>query len=124
VWDAYYVSAGLDRFSLRLEQRSAGGHVRRTARLPGAVSVCSATGIAFGPGGAIWVTLPAGNHVEALSPSGRVLSRFGGSGSTPGRFLQPSGIGVGRQGAVWVADSGNDRIQKVSASGRPLAQLG
>lgn len=125
VWDMYYVSAGVGRFGLRLERRSGQGRIMKSWSLTGSTPVCSATGIAFSASApTLWVTLPASNRVAAFSFAGTSLSHFGGPGSRPGRFLQPSGIGVGRQGAVWVVDSGNDRIQKLTAAGRPLAQLG
>jgi streptogramin lyase len=75
-------------------------------------------------GGNLYVvdaSLPA---VIKFSPSGRVLSVMGGSGTGPGEFNGPDGIAVDTYGNVYVADTGNNRIQKLSPDGEPLAVTG
>lgn len=62
--------------------------------------------------------------VAKLSPDGRLLARWGGRGSSRGRFRGPSDVAVDRSGHVYVLDSGNNRIQKLSPEGKVLAVIG
>lgn len=39
-------------------------------------------------------------------------TQWGGYGSGPGQFIDPSGVAVDAGGNVYVADFGNNRIQK------------
>jgi hypothetical protein len=57
----------------------------------------------------------------------RLVGKFGGLGSTPGRFLNPQGLCAYPQGArltVAVADTGNQRIQLLTDSGGFLQATG
>ena len=49
--------------------------------------------------------------VMVYTLGGQLVHKFGGSGSTPGRFRVPYGICVDDSGAVYVADFGNRRVQ-------------
>jgi tripartite motif-containing protein 71 len=66
------------------------------------------------------------DHVDIvkLSPTGRILARWGHFGSRPGEFNQPAGVVIDPHGNVYVADYGNDRVQKFSPSGKVLAVWG
>ena len=57
----------------------------------------------------------------ALSPSGKRLLQWGGTGTARGRFISATGLAVDRRGHVYVADYGNNRIQKFTAGGRFIA---
>jgi hypothetical protein len=90
--------------------------------------------LALGPSGNLYVT-DRSQRVSEISPSGRVLRRWGGPGRSPGRFdfisQDPSDptdisseIAVGPGGDVYVSDSGNARIEVFTAQGRFIRQFG
>jgi len=80
--------------------------------------------VAVSPDGHVYVT-DVGEHVTELSADGAVITRWGGAGTSPGRFRLYSGaVTVGPDGKVYVADTGNFRIQVFSSGGRFLAQYG
>ena len=69
--------------------------------------------------------LDAGNcRVQKFDPEGRLLCRWGSSGSGEGQFQTVSSIAVDSTGHVYVADGGNCRVQKFTGSGEFLAQWG
>jgi tripartite motif-containing protein 71 len=63
-------------------------------------------------------------RVFELSPVGALLASWGGSGTAPGRFLEPAGLAVDGAGHVFVSDRAADRVQEFSARGRFLAAWG
>ena len=78
--------------------------------------------------GSVWI-IDGGNHrlhrLEAITElvadvTGARRATFGGRGSGPGKFQNPTGVAVDSAGRVYVADSGNKRIQKFSAAGKFL----
>ena len=52
------------------------------------------------------------------------LGRFGGTGSAPGLFKNPSAIDIGEGGRIYVCDRGNNRIQVFDLRGRFLTNFG
>lgn len=74
--------------------------------------------------GNVFVADGNGDHVEKLSPGGRLLRRWGGRGTAPGKFNNPAGIAVDSHGDVYVADRDNGRVEKFSGNGRLLAIIG
>jgi len=52
------------------------------------------------------------------------LGRFGGTGSEPGMFKNPSAIDVTGDGKVLVCDKGNDRIQYFDLNGKFIKNIG
>jgi sugar lactone lactonase YvrE len=56
-----------------------------------------------------------------LSPTGRLLARWGGFTGQPGTDNEPTGIAVDAQGHVYVSDTAGQRIMTFSATGQRLA---
>jgi sugar lactone lactonase YvrE len=90
--------------------------------------------LAVAPNGNIYVT-DLKQRVTEISPSGKVLRRFGKPGSGPGEFhfigydaSTPTDIvgtvAVGPDGKVYVTDSGNARIEVFTSTGRYVRQIG
>jgi DNA-binding beta-propeller fold protein YncE len=79
--------------------------------------------LALDAAGNLYVSEAYGSdHVFKLSPSGSRIASWGGTGSGPGRFLQPRGLALDKDGNLYVDDSGNNRIQELSPAGKQLAQ--
>lgn len=90
--------------------------------------------VAVGPDGNLYVT-DLSQRVTVISPTGKVLRRWGGPGSGPGQFrfigFEPTTptdihgkIAVGPDGTVYVSDSGNARVQVFTPQGRFIRQFG
>jgi tripartite motif-containing protein 71 len=62
------------------------------------------------------------DRIQKFSPSGNLLAAWGGTGTGPGKFGNPTGIAVDSKGNVFVVDSGNNRIQELSSTGQYLAE--
>ena len=62
------------------------------------------------------------DHIQKFSPSGELLATWGGTGSGPGQFRNPTGLAIDSKGNLYVVDSDNNRIQELSPSGKFLAQ--
>jgi tripartite motif-containing protein 71 len=87
-------------------------------------------GIATDRAGDLFIADHGNNRIQKLSPSGKVLARWGRNGgdgspgSGPGQFKEPRGVTVDRFGDVFVADKENNRIQKFNSRGRFLLMWG
>jgi DNA-binding beta-propeller fold protein YncE len=91
------------------------------------------SGLAIGPGGNVYVT-DRSQRVTVISPTGKVLWRWGRPGSGPGQFhfiSNPndprdlhSWLAIGPSGEVYVADSANNRVQVFTPLGRFVRQFG
>ncbi len=90
--------------------------------------------LAVGQDGNLYVT-DLSQRVSVISPSGKVLRRWGRPGRGPGEFkfiafdpTTPADIhgkvAVGPGGLVYVSDSGNSRVQVFTAQGRFVRQFG
>jgi phospholipase C len=75
-------------------------------------------GIAIGPGGDIWVADTGHDRIVEFTPSGRLMTSFGGG------LDQPEGIAASAVGRLWVADTGHDRVVEFSPAGQVLAAFG
>jgi sugar lactone lactonase YvrE len=67
---------------------------------------------------------PYRDTIVKLSPSGRVLARWGSPGTAPGQFTFPAAIALGGDDNIYVSEIGNNRIQKLSPTGKVLAVYG
>lgn len=77
--------------------------------------------IALDARGNIYVTDQFSAQLIKLSPSGRLLARWGSQGTGPGQFNIPEGVTIDRRGDIYVADTWNSRIKKLSPEGKLLA---
>jgi RHS repeat-associated protein len=90
------------------------------------------TGVAAGPGDAIYIADSGNNRIRAISNQERspaassvTVSTLAGSGATgfgdgdaaAARFNNPQAIAVDLSGAVYVADTGNNRIRRIGTDG-------
>ncbi len=75
-------------------------------------------GVALGPDGDIWVADTGHDQIAEFTPSGHLLTSFGGA------LDQPEGIAADAAGHVWVADTGHDRVVEFSPAGHVLATFG
>jgi DNA-binding beta-propeller fold protein YncE len=89
---------------------------------------------AIAPSGNLYVT-DRSQRVSEISPSGKVLRRWGKRGNRRGQFhfisqdsSDPTDISselaVGPHGKVYVSDSGNARVEVFTAKGRFIRQFG
>jgi len=90
--------------------------------------------LAIGPDGNLYVT-DLSQRVTVISPTGKLLRRWGKRGSGHGEFdfisAEPTvpadvhaQIAVGPNGKVYVSDSGNGRVQVFTPQGRFVRQFG
>lgn len=64
------------------------------------------------------------DEVQKYGREGRLIGRWGSSGSGDGQFQSVSAIAVDPSGNVYVADKGNSRVQKFASDGKFLAKWG
>jgi hypothetical protein len=81
-------------------------------------------GLATTSSGNIVATDFTSGLIHIVSPTGVLISEFGGSGNTDGKFTNPSGVAVDPSGNIYVADRGNHRIQKFTSSGVFISKWG
>lgn len=74
--------------------------------------------------GNIYIADTGGNCIKVLSPSGELLTSWGGRGHDQGKFMRPVDIAVDDEGNTYVADSGNFRIQKFDYNGNFVKEWG
>ena len=73
--------------------------------------------LAVGPRGDLYVADAGADRVFELSPTGALLTAWGGPGAAPGRFAEPAGIAVDSAGDVFVTDHALDRVQEFTPAG-------
>jgi len=83
--------------------------------------------LALDSSGNVYVTEPHSfasgkDQIEKFSPVGERLAQWGGSGTGPGQFKQPTGLGLDTKDNIFVVDVDNNRIQKLSPTGEYQAQ--
>jgi DNA-binding beta-propeller fold protein YncE len=62
--------------------------------------------------------------IGVAQPRLQELGRFGGTGSTPGYFKNPSAIDLSNSGQLYICDRGNQRIQVFDVYGKFLMNFG
>lgn len=77
-----------------------------------------------GPEGRVYVLDARNERILVLDPELRYERSFGGHGTAPGRFRNPTNLAIARDGTLYIVDTGNRRIQTLSASGEPLSTFG
>lgn len=75
------------------------------------------TGLAFGPGGILYVVDNMRNRIVAFSPDGQRLNAWGHKGILDGEFREPWGVAVDQNGTVYVTDTLNHRVETFTADG-------
>lgn len=65
------------------------------------------------PQGEFYVVEYGGGRVSKFNLQGKLLGRYGSSGTGPGQFSTPWGISVDQNGRVLVADTGNRRVVRL-----------
>lgn len=79
--------------------------------------------------GNIYVAGYKTNEIVKFAPNGTCIAKWGGTGTTPGRFRTPYGVDTGidpvtGQESVYVADGLNNRVQVFSLTGTFVAEFG
>ena len=87
------------------------------------------SGIAVSERGEVYVVqlgsiLSMGEHVFKFSSTGRLLTKWGTTGSGDGQFDCPSEVALDGSGNVYVVDGCNHRVQKFDSNGRFLEKWG
>lgn len=81
------------------------------------------SGVAFGPGGRIYVSDKGHDRILCFRSSGAYAYSFGSRGSALGELRDPRGLAVHAE-QVWVADMCNHRLSIFSVRGRALRHIG
>jgi DNA-binding beta-propeller fold protein YncE len=71
--------------------------------------------------GNIYVLEVAMQWVSVYGKDGKLVTRIGGRGAGPGKFLIPAGIAVDENGIAYVADRNLERLQSFNEGGEYLA---
>jgi len=82
-----------------------------------------ATSLAVDPAGRLYVTDAGTDAVVHLTGDGAVLARYGGPGTQPGAFDDPSDLDPTNGLVLYVADAGNARIQRFAQAFQFLEAL-
>lgn len=83
--------------------RSFGGKGTANGKFTGLWGVTVANGV-------VYATDEAQSRIQAFTPTGTFLGKWGGAGTGPHQLRNPAGISHDAQGRLYVADSSNDRI--------------
>ncbi len=87
-----------------------------------------AHGLAIAPDGqTIYVADSDNRRIQAFTPEGTLVRRWGSSGTGDGQFDKPGRMAVGPDGMIYVSDYYNFRVQFFDASrslSRPMGKRG
>jgi len=70
-----------------------------------------------------FVVIPSTDEVHRYGIDGKLITKWGGTGSGPGQFSGATGIQAGVEG-VYVADTGNNRVQYFDIDGTFISEWG
>ena len=76
------------------------------------MSCSEPAGVALDGAGNVWVADRGNNRIQAFTPDGALLQRFGERGVGAGQFIEPTSVSVACNGLVTVADADNNRAQQ------------
>src|SRR5436309_1181848 len=94
-------------------------HARGTGAAPGLFK--QPVGIALDAKGNIWVLDSSLARVTELSPAGKLLTRWGKTGTKHGQLSNPNGIAVDRDGSIWIStQTDTPSVEAFTASGKFL----
>ena len=74
--------------------------------------------------GQLFVTEFTGDRIVRMSPDGRRIRRFGGTGTGDGKLLGPQYITDDGKGYIYVTDQGNRRVSKFDYEGNYILSFG
>ena len=81
-------------------------------------------GLATDASGNLYIAWQGSDEIQKYDPDGKLICRWGSTGSGDGQFQCPVAIAVGPSGNVYVADTWNCRVQKFTSNGTFLAKWG
>jgi hypothetical protein len=81
-------------------------------------STSGARGIATDRAGNVYVADTDNSRIQKFTSDGEFITKWGGVGTSNGRFRGPTGVATDPAGSVFVVDTGNARIQKFTSNGR------
>ncbi|MBI3755027.1 MAG: tetratricopeptide repeat protein, partial [Deltaproteobacteria bacterium] len=84
----------------------------------------SATDIAVGSKGNLFVLDKEGAKVAVMDMDGNIAASFGSKGKKQGMFKEPSNLALDENDNIYVSDTGNDRIQVFDSRGKYLFEFG
>ncbi|MFO7730259.1 MAG: NHL repeat-containing protein [Spirochaetia bacterium] len=102
---------------------SANGGLKRTLR-GGIEGLNHPFDIAANPEEGLFITEFAGDRIVHCTPNGRILKRFGETGTGPGQLLGPQFISDDKNGYLYVTDQGNRRVAKFDYAGNFILSFG
>jgi len=81
--------------------------------------------IALSPNGTIYITDIFRCDIQAFTPNGTFITKWGQQGSLDGEFLYPQAIAVSPDGSIYVVDSGKaQHVQQFTSSGSFIRSFG
>lgn len=96
----------------------------RVATATTAARYQSPYGLALDLVGNLYVVDSGADRIEKLSPTGKVLARWGKKGHGPGQFAGPEQVAVDSHGTIYVTDNSDNRVERFSPAGNFLGQWG
>ena len=81
-------------------------------------------GITFSKSGNIVISDFSNHVIKIYTPTGQLVSQFGGQGSKLGQLSCPTGVAVNEEGHLFIVESGNHRISVFTENGQFLKCFG
>jgi len=109
----------LDAQNFRIQVLDLAGHFRASIYPE---SMGPAVALSVDSRGRIYLDGPL-NTVQVFQRDGRLLYRFGDTGTGYGQFIMPSSIWIDSSDRIYVADTGNNRVQSFQWTVKHLTKL-
>jgi iron(III) transport system ATP-binding protein len=100
----------VDAFNNRLQVFSDTGRFLQVLDGPPPLDLRLPYDLKLGPDGTLYVVEYGAGRVSRISVDGRLLGRYGSTGTGHGQFVTPWGLAVDSRGRIRVADTGNRRL--------------